>query len=93
MYISHKSNKIQSIEDTEWQCRRVTKGMSLTEYWTWLETVTSEDENGVKSYDFSGEDYEIVETDAPLSYESTDDEGNPITIKDTTTSNGMEVKS
>jgi len=81
MYISHKSNKIQSIEDTEWQCRRVTKGMSLTEYWTWLETVTSEDENGVKSYDFSGEDYEIVETDAPLSYESTDDEGNPITIR------------
>ena len=33
----------------------------------------SEDENGHKTYDFSGEDYEIVETDAPLSYESTVD--------------------
>ena len=76
MYISHKSNVIQSIEDTEWQCRRVAKEMSLTEYWTWLESVTSEDENGLKTYDFSGEDYEIVETDAPLSYQ--DEEGNTI---------------
>ena len=50
--------------------------MSKPEYWTWLATVTSEDENGTKSYDFSGEDYEIVETDAPLSYQ--DDEGNSI---------------
>jgi len=78
MYISHKSNKIQSIEDTEWQCRRVAKGMSVTEYWTWLETVTTEDENGHKTYDFSGEDYEIVETDAPLSYQ--DEEGNTISF-------------
>ncbi len=80
MYISHKSNIIQSIEDTEWQCRRVVKQMSLTEYWTWLATVTSEDENGTKSYDFSGEDYEIVETNAPLSYETKDSEDNDITV-------------
>ena len=80
MYISHKSNIIQSIEDTEWQCRRVVKQMSLTEYWTWLATVTSEDENGHESHDFSGEEYEIVETDAPLSYQDKDEEGNDITV-------------
>ena len=78
MFISHKSNVIKSIEETEWQCRRVVKEMSLPEYWTWLESVTSEDENGHKSYDFSGEDYEIVETNAPLSYQ--DEEGNTISF-------------
>ena len=80
MYISHKSNVIQQVEETEWNCRRKTKGLSKPAYWTWLESVTTEDENGVKSYDFSGEDYEIVETDSPLSYESTDEQGYTITI-------------
>ena len=80
MYISHKSNVLQSIHETEWQCRRKVKGQNKSEYWTWLATVTSEDENGHKSYDFSGEDYEIVETDAPLSYETKDDEGRDITV-------------
>ena len=78
MYISHKSNVIQQVEETEWKCRRKTKGLSKPEYWVWLETVTSEDENGHKTYDFSGEDYEIVETNAPLSYQ--DDEGNTISF-------------
>jgi len=80
MFLAIKDTKILSIEDTDWECRRMAKGFSLPEYWTWLETVTSEDEKGHKSYDFSGEDYEIVETDSPLSYESTGDEGNPITV-------------
>ena len=80
MYISHKSNALQQVHETEWQCRRKTKGLSKPEYWTWLATVTSEDENGHKSYDFSGEDYEIVETDAPLSYQDKDEEGNDITV-------------
>ena len=80
MFVSHKSNRVLQIQETEWLCRMLTKGMDTPEYWAWLESVTSEDENGVKTYDFSGEDYEIVETDAPLSYESTDDEGNTITI-------------
>tara|TARA_Y100001963_G_scaffold108080_1_gene149440 strand:- start:9 stop:539 length:531 start_codon:yes stop_codon:yes gene_type:complete len=80
MFISHKSKVIQQIHELEWQCRRKTKGLSKTEYWTWLESVTSEDENGTKTYDFSGEDYEIVETDAPLSYETKDSDGNDITI-------------
>ena len=49
--------------------------MSKPEYWTWLATVTSGDP---PVYDFSGEDYEIVETDAPLSYQN--DKGNTISF-------------
>ena len=80
MFIATKDTKVIAIHEVEWRCRKDAKGLSKPEYWTWLATVTSEDENGNKTYDFSGEDYEIVETDAPLSYESTDDEGNAITI-------------
>ena len=80
MFIAIKDTKVTAIHETEWQCRRKAKGLGKPAYWTWLESVTSEDENGVKIYDFSDEDYEIVETDAPLSYESTDDEGNDVTI-------------
>ena len=80
MFIAVKDSKILRINEVEWQCRRKTKGLSKEDYWTWLESVTTEDENGIKTYDFSGEDYEIIETDAPLSYESTDDEGNTVTI-------------
>ena len=68
MFISHKSNVIQAIHEVEWECRRYTKKIRTDEYWTWLESVTTE---GVP--DYSGEDYEIVETNAPLSYESTVD--------------------
>ena len=80
MFIAIKDTKIITIHEVEWQCRRKVKGLSKPEYWTWLATITSEDENGHKTYDFSGEDYEIVETDAPLSYKSTDEEGNDITV-------------
>ena len=62
MYIATKDKKLIAIHETEWQCRRNAKGLSKPEYWTWLESVTTEDENGVKTYDFSGEDYKIVET-------------------------------
>ena len=51
MYISHKSNTIQQISDTEWNCRRRTKGLDKPEYWAWLESVT--DADGV--VDYSGE--------------------------------------
>ena len=80
MFIATKDTKVIAIHEVEWQCRRSAKGLDKSTYWTWLESVTSEDENGVKTYDFSGEDYEIVETDAPLSYESTDEDGNTRTI-------------
>ena len=59
MYISHKSNVLQTVHETEWQCRRNTKGQSKSEYWTWLASVTSGDPPVV---DYSGETgYTIVE--------------------------------
>ena len=58
MFISHKSNVIQQIHETEWQCRRNTKGLSKPEYWAWEETI--KDYDGVPEY--SGENgYTIVE--------------------------------
>ena len=57
MFISHKSNVIQQVHDVDWQCRRKTKGLDKSEYWAWLETVTTD---GV--VDYSGEtDYTIVQ--------------------------------
>ena len=59
MYISHKSNVLQTFHETEWQCRRNAKGLSKSEYWTWLTSVTSGDPPVV---DYSGETgYTIVE--------------------------------
>ena len=59
MYISHKNNVIQQIHETEWQCRMHTKGIDTSEYWTWLDSVTSGDPPVV---DLSGETgYVIVE--------------------------------
>ena len=80
MFIAIKDNKLIVIHEVEWQCRRKAKGISKPEYWTWLETVTSVDENGYKTYDFSGEDYEIVKTDSPLSYVTKDSEDRDITV-------------
>ena len=68
MFIATKDTKIIAIHGIEWECRRRAKGLGKSEYWAWLESVTTE---GVP--DYSGEDYEIVETDAPLSYETTVD--------------------
>jgi len=59
MYISHKSNVLQTVHKTEWQCRRKVKGLDKSEYWTWLASVTSGDPPVV---DYSGETgYTIVE--------------------------------
>ena len=66
MVIAIKDKKVIAIQEVEWQCRREAKGISVSEYWTWLETVTTEDENGFKTYDFSGEDYEIVEKEVDV---------------------------
>ena len=58
MFISHKSNTLFKVHETEWQCRKNSKGISKSEYWTWIETIT--DSDGV--VDFSGEtSYTIVE--------------------------------
>ena len=59
MFISHKSNVIQHIHESEWQCRRLSKGLSKPEYWEWLATITSDDD----PYDvtYPSEDFTIVE--------------------------------
>ena len=80
MFIAIKEKKVIAIHELEWQCRMKAKGLSKPKYWAWLESVTTEGDKEHKSYDFSGEDYEIVETDEPLSYESKDSEGNDITV-------------
>ena len=58
MYISHKNNALQQVHETEWQCRRMSKGMSKPEYWTWLESITSGDPPVVT---YPSEDFTIVE--------------------------------
>ena len=60
MFIAIKDTKVIAIHELDWQCRRRAKGLDKSDYWTWLESVTTE---GIP--DYSGEDYEIVETDAP----------------------------
>ena len=59
MFISHKSNVIQQIHETEWQCRRLSKGLSKPEYWEWLPTITSDDDPPVVTY--PSENFTIVE--------------------------------
>lgn len=61
MFIATKDTKVIYIHEVEWQCRRGAKGLSKPEYWTWLESVTSEDVP-----DYSGEDYEIIETEVDV---------------------------
>ena len=59
MYISHKSNVLYKTHELEWVCRVKTKGISKSEYWTWVATITSGDPPVV---DYSGETgYTIVE--------------------------------
>ena len=57
MFISHKSNVIQQVNEIEWQCRRKTKGLDKDDYWLWLESITDAD----GKVDYSGEDYTIIE--------------------------------
>ena len=64
MFVALKDKKIIAISDLEWECRKEAKGLNSEKYWTWLESVTSVSGAGpdeVKTYDFSGEDYEIHE--------------------------------
>ena len=61
MYISHKSNVLQTFHETEWKCRLRSKGMSLTEYWTWIATITTQDDDGHDVVTYPSEDFTIVE--------------------------------
>ena len=58
MFVSHKDNKIIAFSQVEWECRFFTKKIPLEDYWTWLESVTTD---GVP--DYSGEDYSVEEVD------------------------------
>ena len=59
MFISHKANIFQQVHETEWQCRRKTKGLTKPENWEWLARITSGDPPVV---DYSSETgYTIVE--------------------------------
>ena len=64
MYISHKSNVIQQVHDTEWQCRRMTKELTRGEYSAWLDSITTVTGTGPDekiTVDYSGETgYTIV---------------------------------
>jgi hypothetical protein len=61
MYISHKSNVLQKVHETEWQCRRNSKGQTKAEYWTWIASITTQDENGHDVVTYPSEDFTIVE--------------------------------
>ena len=65
MFISHKSNVLQTVHETEWQCRRLVKGQNKSEYWAWLDsitTVTGTAPDLETTIDYSGETgYTIVE--------------------------------
>ena len=61
MYISHKSNVIQHIHEQEWQCRRKSKDLDKSEYWTWIDTITTQDDDGHDVITYPSEDFTIVE--------------------------------
>ena len=61
MFISHKSNVLQTYHDTEWQCRRMAKNLSKAEYWAWLDTITTQDADGNDVVTYPSEDFTIVE--------------------------------
>jgi hypothetical protein len=72
MFISHKSNVLQTVHETEWECRKNTKGLTKLEYWTWLDsvtTVTGTPPDAETTVDLSGETgYTLVEcTDEDVS--------------------------
>ena len=58
MFISHKSNTLLKIADTEWECRRLSKGMTKPDYWAWIATITSGDPPKVT---YPSEDFTIIE--------------------------------
>ena len=61
MYISHKSNVIQSYHETEWYYRLRAKKISKLEYWTWIASITTQDDHGHDVITNPSEDFTIVE--------------------------------
>ena len=61
MHISHKSNVLQTVHETEWQCRRLVKGQNKSEYGAWIATITTQDDDGHDVITYPSEDFTIVE--------------------------------
>ena len=53
MFVSHKSNTLLKVADTEWNCRSKSKGMTKPEYWEWLESITKDNKVTYPSEDFT----------------------------------------
>ena len=72
MFVALKNNKIVSIADSEWRCRKEAKGiLKNDEYWLWIESVTTisgTEPDQIKIIDYSKEDYEVHECEG--SFES-----------------------
>jgi len=58
MFISHKSNVLLQYHESEWQCRRLSKGISKPEYNAWIETIASGDPPEIT---YPSEDFTIIE--------------------------------
>ena len=63
MFIAIKDTRVIAIHEAEWQCRRKAKGLDKSDYWKWLETVTSGDP---PVPDYSSENYEIKEAEVDV---------------------------
>jgi hypothetical protein len=62
MFISHKKNVIQSIEEAEWSCRMMAKSFDDTsDYWAWVDSITTQDDDGFDVITYPPEDFTIVE--------------------------------
>jgi hypothetical protein len=61
MFIATKDSKLIAIHETEWQCRKNSKGMTKPEYWTWIASITTQDDDGNDVVTYPSEDFTIVE--------------------------------
>ena len=63
MFIAYKKSDKNLIarRETEWQCRMNAKGIDLVAYNAWVETITTQDENGDNVITYPSENFTIVE--------------------------------
>jgi len=63
MFISYsnENNTVQTINEQEYVCRLKSKGLSKSEYWIWLDTITTQDENGHNVITYPSENFTIVD--------------------------------
>ena len=61
MFIGHKANTILAVGEVEWMCRSACKKLYIPEYWTWIATITTQDDDGRDVITYPSEDFTIVE--------------------------------